>query len=55
MLLLGAAYYVRYVKCDENDILCTIWFAIVAGCGTAALECGTTALTVTAQIRIDTT
>ena len=47
MLLWGAAYYVRYVKHDANDSLCTTWFAIAAGCGTAAPECGTTALAVT--------
>ena len=44
MLLWGAAYYVRYVKHDANDSLCTTWFAVAAGCGTAALA-------VTAQIR----
>ena len=48
MLLWGAAYYVRYVKHDANDSLCTTWFAVAAGCGTAALA-------VTAQIRTDTT
>ena len=48
MLLWGAAYYVRYVKYDANDSLCTAWFAVAAGCGTAALA-------VTAQIRTDTT
>ena len=48
MLLWGAAYYVRYVKCDANDSLCTTWFAVAARCGTAALA-------VTAQIRTDTT
>ena len=48
MLLWGAAYYVRYVKHDANDSLCTIWFAVAA-------ECGTTALAVIAQIRTDTT
>ena len=47
MFLWGAAYCVRYVKCDANDSLCTTWFAVVATCGTAAL-------TVTAQIRTDT-
>ena len=47
MLLWGAANYVRYVKHDTNDSLCTTWFAVVAGCGTAALA-------VTAQIRTDT-
>ena len=55
MLLWGAAYYVRYVKCDANDSLCTTWFAVAAGCGTTAIECGTAALAVTAQIRTDTT
>ena len=48
MLLWGAAYCVRYIKCDANDSLCTTWFAIAAGCGTAALA-------VTTQIRTDTT
>ena len=48
MLLWGAAYCVRYVKHDANDSLCTIWFAVAAGCGTVALA-------VTAQIRTDTT
>ena len=48
MLLWGAANYVRYVKHDANDSLCTTWFAVVAGCGT-------TALAITAQIRTDTT
>ena len=48
MLLWGAAYCVRYVKHDVNDSLCTTWFAVTVGCSTAAL-------TVTAQIRIDTT
>ena len=47
MLLWVAAYYVRYVKCDANDGLCTTWFAVAAGCGT-------TALTITAHIRTDT-
>ena len=47
MLLWVAAYRVRYVKHDANGSLCTIWFAIAAGCGTAAPECGTTALAVT--------
>ena len=56
MLLWGAAYYVGYVKRDANDNLCTTWFVVVAaGCSTAAPECGTTALAVTAQIRTDTT
>ena len=55
MLLWSAAYYVRYVKRVANDSLCTTWFAVVAGCGTAAPECGTAALAVTAQIRTDTT
>ena len=55
MLLWGAAYCVRYVKHDVNDSLCTTWFAIAAGCGTTAPECGTVALVVIAQIRIDTT
>ena len=44
MLLWGAAYYDRYVKHDANDSLCTTWFVVAAGCGTAALA-------VTAQIR----
>ena len=48
MVLWGAVYCVRYVKCDANDSLCTTWFAIAA-------ECGTTALAVTAHIRTDTT
>jgi len=55
MLLWGAAYCVRYVKCDANNSLCTTWFAIAAGCSTVTLECGTAALAVTAQIRTDTT
>ena len=54
MLLQGIAYCVRYVKRDANDSLCTTWFAIAAGCGTAAPECGTAALAVTTQIRTDT-
>ena len=48
MLLWGAVYCVRYVKCDANDSLCTTWFVVAAGCGTAALA-------VTTQIRTDTT
>ena len=48
MLLWGAAYYVRYVKHDANDNLCTTWFAVAAGCGTAALA-------VTTQIRTNIT
>ena len=32
MLLWGAAYYVRYVKHDANDSLCTPWFAAVRQC-----------------------
>ena len=48
MLLWGDAYCVRYVKHDANDSLCRTWFAVVAGCGTAALA-------VTIQIRTDTT
>ena len=48
MLLWGATYCVRYVKCDANDSLCTTCFAVTAGCGTAALA-------ITAQIRTDTT
>ena len=48
MLLWGAAYCVRYVKHDANDSLCTTWFVVVAGCGTAVLA-------VTSQIRTDTT
>ena len=55
ILLWGAAYCIRYVKHDANDSLCTTWFAIAAGCGTAVLECGTAAFTITTQIRIDTT
>ena len=37
MLLWGATYYVRYVKRDANDSLCTTCFAITAGCGAAVL------------------
>ena len=37
MLLWGAAYCVKYVKRDANDSLCTTWFVVAAGCGTAAL------------------
>ena len=48
MLLWGAAYCVRYIKRDTNVSLCITWFAVAAGCGTAALA-------VTAQIRTDTT
>ena len=48
MLLWGAAYRVRYVKRDANDSLCTTWFAVAAGCGTAALA-------VTTQIRTNIT
>ena len=48
MLLWGAAYCVRYIKRDANDSLCTTWFAIAAGCSTAAPECGTAALAVRA-------
>ena len=55
MLLWGTAYCVRHVKCDANDSLCTTWFAVAARCDTAAPECGTAALAITAQIRIDTT
>ena len=55
MLLWGATYCVRYVKCDANDSLCTTWFVVAAGCGTAAPEYGTAALAITAQIRTDTT
>ena len=51
MLLWGAAYYVRYVKHDANDSLCTTCFAVTAGCDTAAPECDTVALAVIAQIR----
>ena len=36
MLLWGAAYCVRYVKCDTNDSLCITCFAVTARCGTAA-------------------
>ena len=55
MLLWGATYYVRYVKRDANDSLCTTWIAFEAGCGTIALEYGTTALAVIAQIKTDAT
>ena len=55
MLLWGAAYYVRYVKRDANDSLCTTWFAVAARCSTATLECGIAALVVTTQIITDTT
>ena len=55
MLLWGAAYCVRYVKYDANDSLCTTWFAVAAGCDTAALEGGTATLVVTAHIRTNTT
>ena len=55
MLLWRAAYRVRYVKHDANDGLCTTYFVVTTGCGTAAPECGTAALAVTAQIRTDTT
>ena len=48
MLWWGAAYCVGYVKHDANDSLCTTWFAVLAGCGTATLA-------VTIQIRTDTT
>ena len=48
MLLWGAAYYDRYVKHDANDSLCTTWFVVATGCGTAALA-------ITAQISTDTT
>ena len=48
MLLWGAAYYVRFVKRDANDNLCTTCFVVIAGCTTTALECGTAALAVTA-------
>ena len=37
MLLWGAAYCVRYVKCNANDSLCITWFVVAAGHGTAAL------------------
>ena len=37
VLLWGAAYYVRYVKGNANDSLCTTWFDVAAGCGTATL------------------
>ena len=47
MLLWGASYCVRYVKHDVNDSLCTTWFVVAAGCGTAALA-------ITAHIRTDT-
>ena len=39
MLLWGATYCVKYVKRDANDSLCTTWFVVAAGCGTAAPEC----------------
>ena len=55
MLLWGATYYVRYIKRDANNSLCTIWFAVASGCGTATPDYGTTALAVTKQIRTDTT
>ena len=55
MLLWGVAYCVRYVKHDTNGSLCTTWFVVVARCITAALECSTAVIAVTAQIRIDTT
>ena len=55
MLLWGAAYCVKYVKREANDSLCTHVLAVAAGCGTATPECGTAALAVTAQIKIDTT
>ena len=55
MLLWGATYYVRYVKHDANDSLCTTCFAVTAGCGTTAPECGTAALAVIAQIKTDAT
>ena len=48
MLLWSAAYCVRYVKRDANDSLCTTWFAVAVGCGTAALA-------VTVHIRTDIT
>ena len=48
MLLWGATYCVKYVKCDANDSLCTTWFVVAAGCGTAALA-------ITAQIQTDAT
>ena len=55
MLLWGAAYCVRYEKRDTYDSLCTTCFAVIAGYGTTAPECGTAALAVTAQIRTSTT
>ena len=48
MLLWGAAYYVRFIKHDANDSLCTTYFVVTAGCGTAAPECGNAALAVIA-------
>ena len=33
MLLWDAAYYVRYVKHDANDSLCTTYFAVTSRCG----------------------
>ena len=55
MLLWGATYYVRYVKRDANDSLCTTCFAVTVGCGTAAPEYVTAVLAVIVQIRTDTT
>ena len=55
MLLWGAVYYVRYVKHDANDSLCTTWFAVVARCGTAAPECDTAAPDCTSKTESSTT
>ena len=55
MLLWSAAYCVRYVKHGANNSLSTTWFVVAARCGTAAPECGTTALTIIVQIKTDTT
>ena len=55
MLLWGAAYYVRYVKHDANDSLCTTWFVVADGYDTAAPEYGIAVLAVIAQFRTDTT
>ena len=48
IILWGAAYCVRYVEHDMNDSLCTTYFAITAGCGTASLA-------IITQIKTDTT
>ena len=54
MLLWGAAYYVRYVKRDANDSLCTTLFAVAARCGTAAPEYGIAVVAITTHNRTDT-